>query len=183
MASNNLLLIFMERNLYLQNQTEVMVRAAFKFWFVLCTCALKSVFFLCLKWLLLLPFKSEVKKCAEMLTAWKHSVLFNRAGTRAVFWDVFCEDLPVCEGARGRPCPLGSGSPWGTAGDAAPDSQTTVTWPRSQSIILIGFPFRAGADLSVLEWVVNETTHLFFSFSQLQGLGCTESHWTCRRLL
>ena len=60
-----ILLIFTGINLYLQKQTEVMVRAAFKFWFVLSMCAFKSTFLPCLEWLLQ-AWSQETR--AEMLT-------------------------------------------------------------------------------------------------------------------
>lgn len=161
-----------------------MVRAAFKFCFVLCMCALKSVFFLCLEWLLLLPFKSEVKKCAEMLTAWKHSVLFNRAGTRAVFWeDVFLWRSACVWGGAGPSLSLGERVPVGHSGGrcsrltnnrhVAPQPEHYPYWISLPSWCWFECFGMSG------EW---NNPSLFF-LSQLQGLGCTESHWTWRRLL
>lgn len=170
-------MIFTKRNLYLWNQTQVMISSAFKFLFCACellkelfSCALNGCCS-CFPSILSLESRAACRMlrrrnapCTGCMCRVGKGYFYGAVAGVAVAWGRWLS-LPVEQ------------VPWGSAswccsrlinkpsrGCAVLRSGVRARID-SPSIILIGFPRRAGAGLNVLKWVVNETTQgAFFLF-------------------
>lgn len=171
----------MKRNLYLQNQTEVMRSSAFNFFFVLYMWAFKRAFF---------PPCALNGCCSCLPLIWSPE-------SRAACGKALRRRKAPCTGCL---CRLGKGCfhgavagaaaawgwwlsppvervPWGSASWCCsrlinkPSRGRAALRARidSPGVILIGLPRRAGAHFNVWGWVVNETTQgaCFFPSSLL----------------